>query len=43
MDVIASRKNPFVASVRRVADGEDRDRVLLDGLQGYTYLEEPPH
>jgi len=32
MDVIASRKNPFVATVRRVADGEDRDRVLLDGL-----------
>jgi TrmH family RNA methyltransferase len=32
MDVIASRKNPFVATVRRVADGDDRDRVLLDGL-----------
>jgi TrmH family RNA methyltransferase len=32
MDVIASRKNPFVATVRRVADGEDRDRLLLDGL-----------
>ena len=32
MDVIASRKNPFVAAVRRVADGEDRDRLLLDGL-----------
>ena len=32
MDVIASRKNPFVAAVRRVADGADRDRVLLDGL-----------
>jgi len=32
MDVIASRKNPFVAAVRRVADGDDRDRVLLDGL-----------
>ncbi len=32
MDVIASRKNPFVAAVRRVADGGDRDRVLLDGL-----------
>jgi TrmH family RNA methyltransferase len=32
MDVIASRKNPFVATVRRVTDGEDRDRVLLDGL-----------
>jgi TrmH family RNA methyltransferase len=32
MDVIASRKNPFVATVRRVADGDDRDRLLLDGL-----------
>src|SRR6185295_17822953 len=32
MDVIASRKNPFVAAVRRVAEGDDRDRVLLDGL-----------
>ena len=32
MDVIASRKNPFVAAVRKVADGGDRDRVLLDGL-----------
>ncbi len=32
MDVIASRKNPFVAAVRRVADGDDRERVLLDGL-----------
>ena len=32
MDVIASRKNPFVATVRRVADGEDRERLLLDGL-----------
>ena len=32
MDVIASRKNPFVAAVRRVADGDDRDRLLLDGL-----------
>jgi TrmH family RNA methyltransferase len=32
MDVIASRKNPFVASVRRVAEGEDADRLLLDGL-----------
>lgn len=32
MDVIASRKNPFVAAVRRVADGEDGDRLLLDGL-----------
>jgi TrmH family RNA methyltransferase len=32
MDVIASRKNPFIATVRRVADGDDRDRVLLDGL-----------
>jgi RNA methyltransferase, TrmH family len=32
MDVIASRKNPFVATIRRVADGDDRDRVLLDGL-----------
>ena len=32
MDVIASRKNPFVTTVRRVADGDDRDRVLLDGL-----------
>ena len=32
MDVIASRKNPFVAAVRRVADGEDGERLLLDGL-----------
>jgi TrmH family RNA methyltransferase len=32
MDVIASRKNPFVAAVRRVADGDDRERLLLDGL-----------
>jgi RNA methyltransferase, TrmH family len=32
MDVIASRKNPFVAALRRVADGEDGDRLLLDGL-----------
>jgi TrmH family RNA methyltransferase len=32
MDVIASRKNPFVAAVRRVAEGDDRDRLLLDGL-----------
>ena len=32
MDVIASRKNPFVTAVRRVADGEDGDRLLLDGL-----------
>jgi TrmH family RNA methyltransferase len=32
MDVIASRKNPFVAAVRRVAEGEDRERLLLDGL-----------
>jgi TrmH family RNA methyltransferase len=32
MDVIASRKNPFVAAVRRVAEGDDRERLLLDGL-----------
>jgi RNA methyltransferase, TrmH family len=32
MEVIASRKNPLVALMRRVAAGEERERMLLDGL-----------
>ena len=32
MEVIASRKNPLVAQMRRVAAGDDPDRMLLDGV-----------
>ena len=33
MEVIASRKNPLVAQMRRVAAGDDPDRMLLDGVR----------
>lgn len=32
MEVIASRKNPLVAQMRRVAAGDDPDRMFLDGV-----------
>jgi RNA methyltransferase, TrmH family len=32
VEVIASRKNPLVAQMRRVAAGDDPDRMLLDGV-----------
>jgi TrmH family RNA methyltransferase len=32
MEAIASRKNPLVALMRRVAAGDDGERMLLDGL-----------
>ena len=32
MEVIASRKNPLVAQMRRAAAGDDPDRILLDGM-----------
>jgi TrmH family RNA methyltransferase len=32
MEVVASRKNPLVAQMRRVAAGDDAERMLLDGL-----------
>jgi TrmH family RNA methyltransferase len=32
VEVIASRKNPLVAQMRRVAAGDEPDRMLLDGV-----------
>jgi RNA methyltransferase, TrmH family len=32
MEVIASRKNPLVALMRRIAAGDDEERMLLEGL-----------
>jgi TrmH family RNA methyltransferase len=32
VEVIASRKNPLVAQMRRAASGDDPDRMLLDGV-----------